>query len=131
MSDKHRNAALRAASSAFLAELVERLLPPMREAALGFGYAIAVHGSLARDVDLVAIPWTESAADPDVLVESLVGVVRGVVGRAYTHKGKRKSDRFAWAEKPHGRRAVLIHHAGFIGEIDLSVMPRLEKPKGE
>ena len=29
------------------------------------GYALAVHGSLARDFDLVGVPWGEIVAEPD------------------------------------------------------------------
>jgi len=34
------------------------------------GYALAVHGSLIRDFDLIAVPWTSNASSPsDVLSE--------------------------------------------------------------
>jgi len=36
-----------------------------------FGYALALHGSLQRDFDLVAIPWTENATPPIDLVTAL------------------------------------------------------------
>lgn len=29
------------------------------------GYALACHGSLARDFDLIAVPWAESVSDRD------------------------------------------------------------------
>ena len=32
------------------------------------GYALAVHGSLARDFDLIAVPWAEEISDPEVVL---------------------------------------------------------------
>jgi len=29
------------------------------------GYAIAPHGSLARDLDVIAVPWTEDAVSAE------------------------------------------------------------------
>lgn len=122
MSDKHRNPTLRAATAAFNDVMLAAMLEPIREAARGHGYAIAVHGSLARDIDLVAIPWESNAEDPDILARSICGIVAGVVGRCNL-RGKKEGG-LDWTEKPHGRRAILLIHSGFVGEIDLSVMPR-------
>lgn len=104
----------RRAMGAYIATLMEDILPPLRMAARGSGYAITVHGSLQRDIDLVAIPWTAQAFTPEKLVELLLGVLAGQLGRACT-LGK-------WADKPHGRRAVTIITPGD-AEIDLSIMP--------
>lgn len=35
------------------------------------GYALAIHGSLAKDFDLVAVPWVEKPADHSVILERL------------------------------------------------------------
>jgi hypothetical protein len=111
--------ALRRATAAFIAELMADMLPAMRLAARGCGYALAEHGTMARDIDLIAIPWTAGAAEPDLLVARLCGVVAGFVGRAHPAGD--------WTEKPHGRRAKTIIHGAFGAEIDLSVMPIAEK----
>lgn len=37
------------------------------------GYALAVHGSLARDFDLIAVPWAESVSPPDVVLAGITG----------------------------------------------------------
>ena len=34
--------------------------PALAEVARAHGYALMVHGTVARDLDLVACPWTES-----------------------------------------------------------------------
>jgi hypothetical protein len=36
-----------------------------------FGYALAIHGSLARDFDVVAIPWEETPAPPQVVIDAI------------------------------------------------------------
>lgn len=107
--------------------LLDLILPAMRRAAKDAGYAITVHGSLNRDIDLVAIPWREhNVWTMDALIESLVGAMRGIVGRAHSHDKE-------WTAKPHGRRAKML--LAWVGEnsanIDLSVMPAIEKEKAE
>lgn len=52
------------------------LFPILSELAQEYGYALTVHGSVSRDFDLVAIPWTESAVDPRYLVESIITRIR-------------------------------------------------------
>lgn len=104
----------REAMGAYIAVVLESLLPPLRLAARGCGYAITVHGSLKRDIDLVAIPWVSNAQAPDKLLERLCGVIAGVLGRA-TILGDE-------TDKPHGRKQFTIVTCGE-AEIDLSVMP--------
>ena len=41
--------------------IYRRIIRPIRERARVLGYAIGVHGSLSRDIDLIAVPWTEEA----------------------------------------------------------------------
>lgn len=45
--------------------------PKLAEIARSHGYAMAVHGTLARDMDLICIPWTKDAADPQTVVDSI------------------------------------------------------------
>lgn len=35
------------------------------------GYALAIHGSLVRDFDVVAIPWTESPSEPSAVIADI------------------------------------------------------------
>lgn len=118
---EHRSEAVRRSTGAFCRVLLEEILPPIREAARGHGYAVAVHGTLARDIDLIAVAWREhNVSDPEDLVMSIVGVVAGVTGRCHRMAGS--------TEKPHGRKAYTLIHGGFIGEIDLSVIPPCPAP---
>jgi hypothetical protein len=109
----------------------ERLITPLRAMAKRHGYALAVHGSLARDVDLIAAPWTIEASDAPTLVEALRAEAERVSGttafwfcdeNADPHDYTRRNPQ----PKPHGRLGWSIHLAGTGTYLDLSVMPRSE-----
>lgn len=80
------------------------------------GYALALHGSMGRDLDVIACPWTEEAIPAEELVEALRAAIDGFIV-------KNHSDEWKPAQKPHGRRAWVIHLTGSGTYIDLSVMP--------
>lgn len=85
----------------------------IRAAAREIGYAIGVHGTLERDLDLIAAPWTE---------EALKYNWREVMD----HIASRINARVIVAEqKPLGRRACTIQINGWFKPIDLSVCPML------
>lgn len=75
------------------------------------GYALAAHGSLRRDFDLVAIPWIENADDPTKVLERVTSefAIR-IVGNPQ--------------QKLHGRVAWTISIGHGHCAIDLSFMPR-------
>lgn len=80
------------------------------------GYAIGVHGSKIRDLDLIAAPWIENlAVTPRMLAEMIAAALPGVIAGKPEHR-------------PHGRIAFAIYPRyrwGFdTWYIDLSVMPR-------
>ena len=100
------------------------------------GYALAMHGSVITDMDLVAIPWTDEAIPAEELMLALkdhIGAVdyRALLERdcewasqeeldAMVRNSKDKAPEF----KPHGRLAwnLYLYHGC---KIDLSVMPRI------
>lgn len=93
-------------------------LPAIREAAREHGYAIGLHGSLRRDMDLIAVPWSESASDKEVLAHAIAQAACGI-----TRLGQ-----YDWVMKPLGRVATSIpvcwaswHNEAGTGHIDLSV----------
>lgn len=103
-----------------------------RVAARSKGYALAVHGTLRRDVDLVAIPWTDEACAPDELMEKIVEYLRSV-GVCYGGEdtGTLAHARQSREEKPFGRIAYAIPLKGIPAPyLDLSVAPRLAAPSG-
>jgi hypothetical protein len=93
------------------------LIPLLTTAARTVGYAIAVHGSMRNDLDVVAIPWTDEAASPEELLTALLAGM----GWATEHPDRPRSD--GPEAKPHGRVAWTIP-LGAGTAIDLSVMPR-------
>ncbi len=98
-----------------------QLLPKIREAAKGLGYALAIHGTMTRDFDILAVPWVENAGSPEELVESIRQEVGGYV------IGNQKGDIDKPTQQPHGRLSWNICWGGK-PLIDLSVMPRREQP---
>lgn len=84
----------------------------LREVAQTHGYALAVHGSFVRDLDLLAVPWVEAPRSPQELVNAFVAAL-GIQAEGITV-----------AEKPHGRRAYSLPTDGGT-YVDLSiVLPR-------
>lgn len=91
------------------------LYPNLLEIAHNCGYALALHGSLGRDMDVIAVPWIEHAVTAEELVERLLS---GVGGWMYGALGNRMDE-----IKPHGRRAWSLFLGNGAGYIDISVMP--------
>ncbi len=86
----------------------------MVPAARKLGYALAIHGSMVRDMDVVAIPWTGAAVSEKELVDSLISEFKLYM----------ISDADMDSERKHfGRRAYTLGwDAGM--SIDLSITPR-------
>lgn len=96
-----------------------QLLPEIREAGKKLGYAIAIHGTMARDLDLLAIPWVENASPPIDLVHAIRDAVGGYVIGDLEKSGKIDDSPTV---QPHGRLSWNICWGGK-PFIDLSVMP--------
>ena len=108
----------------------ERLFAAGRRVARELGYNLVAHGSMERDCDLVAIPWTDDAVGEDTLVLALQAAFGEALGtECYLGHG--------WSLKPHGRKAntLILLETGLVNEeapgkgegfpfVDLSVMPR-------
>ena len=90
------------------------ILPDLRDAAKECGYTLALHGSMARDLDLIAVPWTEDAASREALLEAVAGACGAIMDGVEEDA----------EDKPHGRRSYALV---IFGEwyIDLSIMPRM------
>jgi len=116
--------------------LYEVLIGPLREKARELGYAIGVHGTLKRDIDLIACPWTAEAVDARTLAEALFKVVERTHGVAHWswHPGRGQEFTLDGAPgvKPHGRLGWVINLTLDGGPyIDLSVMPRIGLPNAK
>jgi hypothetical protein len=89
-------------------------MPPIdriRELAKEIGYAIGVHGSQERDLDLIAAPWAEEALKRNYR-EVMQYIADGLGAKLIEVEAK-----------PLGRRACTIQMDGWYKPIDLSVMP--------
>lgn len=104
--------------------IYSQILPRIRAAAKELGYAITIHGTMTRDLDLLAVPWIEEAAEPGALVNKIADTVGGyVIGDSTDERGYISDDP---TEQPHGRLSWNICWGGK-AFIDLSVMPRRSK----
>jgi hypothetical protein len=88
------------------------------------GYALTAHGSTTRDLDLVAVPWSETVSSPQALVDAICEAVPAWSLMESYHDGVewRTRDGRDPTEKPHGRLAWSLHLGGG-AYIDLSVTP--------
>ncbi|MDX2187789.1 MAG: hypothetical protein SFV32_12710 [Opitutaceae bacterium] len=111
------------------------------EVARKHGYALAIHGTVTSDLDLIAVPWVEDAADPVVLRDALMahidacsygdlhrrmGFTEDLVKQIEANELKTRKgehDETGAQIKPHGRRAWNLY-MDFGARVDLSVMPR-------
>jgi hypothetical protein len=75
------------------------------------GYALALHGSMTRDLDLVAVPWVEDAKEPTALVRAIREAVCGTIINEWNFEDcavKRDFSKRNPSIKPHGRLSWTI-----------------------
>jgi hypothetical protein len=123
------------------------LYPSLCAIARENGYALAIHGTVTNDLDLVAVPWTETAVPAEELVERLKkhisavdyhGLltrqcdwatpeqVRQMVEADHARNAEPRGE-FDCVLKPHGRKAWNLY-LEYGARVDLSVMPRNDTP---
>lgn len=106
------------------------LYPRLAEVAREHGYALAIHGTMSRDMDLIAIPWTDSVSCEGQLVDAIVEASGGKQGTAGRFDGEKwhTVDMSKPASHPHGRLVwtILLENGAFI---DLGVMA-VRRPLG-
>ncbi len=88
------------------------LYPKLAEVFRSHGYALAVHGSLANDFDLIAVPWVENASDPQAVADEC---------NAKFAANFSKTDP---CKKPHGRIAYKLNLSFADCSLDVSFTPR-------
>jgi hypothetical protein len=89
------------------------IYPELAEIARAHGYALAVHGSMASDFDLVAIPWTSDAAEPTKVLGAITEQF------AFELRGECEI-------REHGRLGYSLTGChGWCGHLDISFMPRV------
>lgn len=92
------------------------LYASFRKAALECGYALALHGSMIHDLDLIAVPWVDDATDFETLVSKLSDCISETIWKDHHLKSA--------SVKPHGRIAYTLSiYSDW--HIDLCIMPRI------
>ena len=66
-------------------ECYRALIVALRHVAKRCGYALAVHGSLRSDIDLLAVPWRDSAVSAAYLAEEIRKTAEQIIGTARSH----------------------------------------------
>jgi hypothetical protein len=103
------------------------LYPMLVAIARRHGYALAIHGTVTRDFDLVAIPWVEEASDPLTLIKAIKKATAAVIQTDDEDFERIALKDLKGTDKPHGRKAFSLHvtrHGMYGGYLDISVMPK-------
>ena len=98
----------------------------LREIAAKCGYALAVHGSLSSDMDLIAVRWSENYESPLYLVERFIECIVNTSWHGNFYKD------ITDLTNPEHRYSNQIHYAiPIVGDwfIDLTVIEENEKIK--
>jgi hypothetical protein len=124
MIDKRQHSKVSPAQGARCRSLAKVLIPAIRRRAYQMGYAVGVHGTLRRDIDLIACPWRDGAVSAKELADAVQAIAQAVAGAGFQLPGE-DTDYFQHGtpgSKPHGRRCWTFHLNGG-PYIDLSIMP--------
>lgn len=111
----------------------------LKEIAKEYGYNLVLHGSLNRDLDLIAIPWEEKILSHESMIHQFAEILGGFI------LPETKEQRLEFAKKFHGRinyiininrqlvikhhgmgKTEFIHHSDPQYYIDISVLPTLQ-----
>lgn len=89
----------------------------LKEKAKTHGYALLLHGSMSRDLDLVAIPWSDKASEESFgeFIEEAVNLLGGYIQiHNYTDPSDIPSQ---YSVTHHGRRqyVININRGGYYG----------------
>lgn len=87
----------------------------LKEVALQYGYNLVLHGSLNRDLDLVAIPWQEKVGSHDEMIEEMINIIGGElmfangVRRAFAKNIPESSEWPKYSVTHHGRMQYVVN----------------------
>ena len=75
----------------------------LKDVAKEYGYNLVLHGSMNRDLDLIAIPWQETVKPYLPMIEQFAEIIGGDI------MFQTQEDMDAFAVKFHGRRNYVIN----------------------
>lgn len=98
------------------------MFEPLKVIAMKYGYNLVLHGSLNRDMDLIAIPWVEELGNVEDMINEFADYVGGKV-QEWTHVSMRNA--------PHGRKwyVIDIWRGGYIQDSGFSEMKYTKDPE--
>jgi hypothetical protein len=79
----------------------------IKEIGLKYGYNIVLHGSMCRDLDLIAIPWGETIGDKESMIDNISEAIGGSILMQNRSVNNIEGDRYGI--KPHGRIVYIIN----------------------
>lgn len=92
------------------------VLPHIQADAAERGYAVAVHGTMGTDLDVVCVPWVYDAGPPDDLIAA--------IAKRFSMWGEDGRDGISGpTAKPHGRLSWAVIIGGRF-MLDVSILPR-------
>lgn len=91
------------------------IYPKLAEVFRLHGYALAVHGSVISDFDLIAVPWIDAAADPQTVIDD---VCKKLAVLDITRSKDADS-------RPHGRKSYKLHMSFGDCALDISFTPKV------
>lgn len=100
-------------SATYAPAYVVGIYPALAAKARELGYALALHGSAQRDLDVIAVPWIENAASPQELVQALCAEFDVAPNQPLAEPTVRPHGRMSWS--------IPLWWGAYI---DLSVIPK-------
>ena len=97
-------------SASWRVNIYAHWLPIVRKIAYEHGYALGLHGSCVKDLDVIAVPWIEDAKP----TMDLVNAIALGLGLIYLDA--------EITQKPHRRKCFLLYAPRSNSYIDLSVV---------
>lgn len=79
----------------------------IKEIGLNYGYNVVLHGSMNRDLDLIAIPWVEKIGDTEEMVDKIVELIGGVL--VIQNRSVDNLEGTRYGDAPHNRRQYIIN----------------------
>ena len=75
--------------------------PDLKDTAVKLGWALGLHGSLAKDMDIMAMPWLEDAVPIEEMIKAL--------SDCFTGSPFKEKHMKPYYDKPHGRVVYTIN----------------------
>jgi hypothetical protein len=102
----------------------------LKEIAREYGYNLLLNGSMARDLDLIAVPWVDEPKDAFEMIQAFAMAINGIKPA--------DQDTAMFSILPGGRKSYVIninrgaHHNMYLDEewyVDISITPRIGEHK--